>query len=251
MQWPNVSGTTSAADASIRTLSGGRLRGEMKLYKLTDQDGQTQGNTQWGEGVTHSLTTCPNPKLCSGDVLHAYTNINLALLLNPVHANISSPLLWECEGDITVQDWGKVGCFELTTTHRLPLPGWYMSVRNRVVVRFSILCARAVLHYYEEWAPTDKRVREAIEAAEEYLNNPSARAAYAAAADAARAAARAAAAAAAAAAADAAADAARARAAYAYAAADARAAYADAARARVLHFSSLADEAVRMETEGR
>ena len=28
----------------------------IKLYKLTDGDGQTRGGTQWGPGVSHSGT---------------------------------------------------------------------------------------------------------------------------------------------------------------------------------------------------
>ena len=72
----------------------------MKLYKLTDKNGKTKNNTQWGPGVTHSVPSCNNPKLCSNQVLHAYTNIDLALVLNPIHANIHSAdlRLWEAEG---------------------------------------------------------------------------------------------------------------------------------------------------------
>ena len=50
----------------------------MKLYKLTNKNGCTQGNTQWGIGVTHELKATEKPRLCTKDVLHAYKNINLA-----------------------------------------------------------------------------------------------------------------------------------------------------------------------------
>jgi hypothetical protein len=147
----------------------------MKLYKLTNKNGCTQGNTQWGIGVTHELKATEKPRLCTKDVLHAYKNINLALLLNPNHANISNPKIWEAEGEIVVEDYGKVGCFKLTTTKELSCPDWYIDdkKRRRVRVQFAVLCAEGVLHIYENQYPDDNRPRKAIEAAQNYLKKPS------------------------------------------------------------------------------
>jgi hypothetical protein len=74
------------------------------LYKLTDKNGKTQNNTQWGPGVTHRKRVCTNPELCSSNVLHAYRNVNLAFLLNSIHADINDPLVWECRGKIAVEE---------------------------------------------------------------------------------------------------------------------------------------------------
>ena len=209
----------------------------MKLYKITEQDHTTyEHSTKWGVGVAHKKRACKNPSLCSSDVLHAYKSKELALLLNPAHANVRNPVLWDAAGRVVVSDYGKVGVFELTTTKEIRLPEWYTDKAQlkRVQVMFAILCAEAVLVHFEKFAPKDDRPRKAIEAAREYLRSPNTRAdaAYAVArADAAYAAA---AAARAAAAADAAADAAYAAAAAAdaaYAAAAAAAAAADAAYA--------------------
>ena len=147
----------------------------MELYKLTNKNGCTQGNTQWGIGVTHELKATEKPRLCTKDVLHAYKNINLALLLNPNHANISNPKIWEAEGKIVVEDYGKVGCFKLTTTKELSCPDWYIDdkKRRRVQVQFAVLCAESVLHIYENQYPDDNRPRKAIEAAQNYLKKPS------------------------------------------------------------------------------
>jgi hypothetical protein len=220
------------------------------LYKLTDQKGMTYSGFRWQVGVTEYLEPVKNPELCSGDVFHAYTNSNLGLLLNPSHANIKNPRLFEADGEIVVEDWSKVGCFDLTLTKELPLPEWYQNsnIRKTVVVQFAILCAEAVLHIYEAEYPYDKRPRAAVEAAQNYLNNPSEDAAHAA-----NAAAYAAYAADAAAyAADAAAYAADAAAYAAYAAdAAAYAAYAAAnaaARAADIDFGYLADKAVELVT---
>jgi hypothetical protein len=231
----------SAHAYNITSTINERKEERMKLFKLTDQEGYTRrGNSnqvKWADGHTVTCKSKENPQLCTNDVVHGYKNANLALLLNPQHADIRNPLLWEAEGEIVAEDWGKIGCFSLTTISKLPIPEWYADEKKRkmVCVAFAILCAEAVLQYFEKDYPADDRPRKAIEAAKEYLKNPTVRAA-ADAADAARAADAAARAADAADAADAAA-----RAAYA-----ARAADAAADAAEKLDFCKLADEAVEM-----
>ena len=53
------------------------------------------------------LPTCENPALCSGTVLHAYKDKNLAFLLNPIHADIKNPLIFSAEGDVVVDNWDR------------------------------------------------------------------------------------------------------------------------------------------------
>lgn len=112
------------------------------LYKLTDQDGYTRlGETNaclWGPGVLHSGTG--KGRLCGDGYIHAYTSPLLAVLMNPVHACISDPRMWEAEGDIMINDGMKVGCVTLTTTKEIDVPA--VSTDQRV--RFGILCAKAV-----------------------------------------------------------------------------------------------------------
>ena len=36
----------------------------MKAYKLTNKNGQTRNNTQWGPNVSHSATGNPEQELC-------------------------------------------------------------------------------------------------------------------------------------------------------------------------------------------
>lgn len=113
------------------------------LYKLTNQQGKTRGGMSWFEGCINSVEPCNAPRLCSGDVLHAYRNLNLGLLLNPQHADISNPRVWKCDGNVVVEDWGKTGCFDLEVIEELIQPEWYQDTetRNRVVIQFAILCA--------------------------------------------------------------------------------------------------------------
>ena len=142
----------------------------MKLYKLTEQDGTTRGNTQWEVGISYTLEKCKQPEMCSGDVLHAYRNINLAFLLNPIHADIYNPRLFEVEGIICVEDYGKVGCFSLDVTKELEIPAWInSSYEKKVQVMFAIRCAESVLHVWNGYNKSDTRVIETIEAAREYL----------------------------------------------------------------------------------
>ena len=121
----------------------------MKLYKLTDNNGQTKYNTQWGEGVTH-IAQGAGMELCSDGVLHAYADPLLAVLLNHIHANLDSPQLWEAEGDVIVSDGLKVGCKALTTVKQIPIPE--LSVEQKI--RFAILCAKVICSdsAWNEWA---------------------------------------------------------------------------------------------------
>ena len=130
------------------------------LYKLTRQDNTTSGGAlsqffaasffnssrssamtlEWGAGVSHTATGT-GTRLCSPDVIHAYTHPLLAVLLNPIHADYQNPKLWRCEGDVVADDHGlKVGVKTLTTIEEMPLP--VVTLEQRV--KFAILCAKHV-----------------------------------------------------------------------------------------------------------
>jgi len=125
----------------------------MLLYKLTNSEGYTRGATYWEVGVTHTLMPCQNPKLCSGDVFHAYTSPLLAALLNHVHADYCNPQCFTCEGTVAVSDGTKVGCFSLEVLGTFSLP----QVTRVQAVAFHILCGLQVckiprfVHWAERW----------------------------------------------------------------------------------------------------
>jgi hypothetical protein len=123
------------------------------LYKLTDQQGYTRrGQTNeclWGEGITHSATG--HGGLCTAGVIHAYEHPLLAVFMNPIHANLRNPLLWECEGEIFVREGQlKCGCKKLTTCSKISLPSITLEQR----VRIAIYCALAVYKekHFVTWA---------------------------------------------------------------------------------------------------
>ena len=155
----------------------------MKLIKLTDRENKTKNDTKWGVNVTHEFPETKNPELCSNTVIHAYKSMNQALLMRHVHGINSDFNIWEADGEVVVEDATKVGVFSLTTIQMLQPPEWYKNntTRNRVQIKFAILCAKAVLHIFEDKLPSDTRPREAIEAAESWLKGAAAyAAAYAA-----------------------------------------------------------------------
>jgi hypothetical protein len=111
----------------------------MMLYKLTDGDGKTRNDTQWGPGVSHSGTG--EGGLCGPGWIHAYENPLIAVLLNPIHADFQNTRMWEAEGDVGLRDGQlKCGCATLTTIREIPLP----EITTEMRVRFAILCAKDV-----------------------------------------------------------------------------------------------------------
>ena len=118
----------------------------MKCYKLTDKNNQTRNGTQWGHNVSHSAEG-KGENLCSDGWIHFYTNPLIALLLNPIHANFSSPKLWEAESSgEELHESLKSGCKTLTTIKEIPLP----EISDVQKIAFGILCGKEV-YKDEKW----------------------------------------------------------------------------------------------------
>ena len=67
----------------------------MPYYKLTDQNLQTYNGFQWTPGKWEQ--TDGKGELCTKHWLHCYNDPVLAVLLNPIHANVQNPRLFEIE----------------------------------------------------------------------------------------------------------------------------------------------------------
>ena len=140
----------------------------MKVYKLTDRDGYTRrgmdGETKWGEGVTHEAVG-EGTELCTSGVIHYYDDPALALFTNPAHANLMDPLVWEAEiTESAATDGLKGGAKRLTTLHILNVP----KPTTEQCVGFGILCSLELLQSgsYKKWANhwldgTDRSVESA------------------------------------------------------------------------------------------
>lgn len=134
----------------------------MIKYKLTDQENKTFNNTKWGNGVTHESDG--SGELCSPGWLHYYHSPLLAVLLNPIHADIPNPKLWECKAEGRHKDdYGlKGGCTKLTTLHEIAIP----KISTEQSVKFAILCTKEVYKgeawnaWADEWLSGKDRSKE-------------------------------------------------------------------------------------------
>ena len=141
-------------------------------YKLTDQDGYTRrgktGETLWKEGKRVEAIGTGN-KLCSNDVIHYYDSVELAVMLNPIHACIDNPILWGIEiEDCIAHDGLKGGCKAATAIRRV---GKFPEVPTSARVRFGILCALEVyreevfVKWAKDWLSNKDRTAAAAHAA--------------------------------------------------------------------------------------
>ena len=153
----------------------------MKCYKLTDQNGKTRNNTQWGEIVSHTASGESGHELCSDGWIHFYTSPFLAALMNPSHANFKSPRLWEAESSgEELHELLKSGSKTLTTLKEIPLPE--ISLIQKVA--FSILCGKEVYKdkdwtaWADKWLSGEDRTTESAEVASHVAANAYANATY-------------------------------------------------------------------------
>jgi hypothetical protein len=139
----------------------------MKKYKLTDQNLQTYNGCQWKIRV--EKTTSGEGYLCSEGWLHYYHHPLLAALLNPIHANISKPKLFEAKAlGIHINDNGlKGGCTRLTLIKEIEFPN--ISLNQRIA--FGILCSlevykeKSYIFWANNWLNNINRTRTAADAA--------------------------------------------------------------------------------------
>ena len=141
----------------------------MIVYKLTNQNLQTHGGYQWEPGVARETDGRGN--LCGPGWLHYYHDPLLSVLLNPIHADIEGPILWEAEAEgLHRDDRGlKGGCTRLTLLRRIELP----QITTEQRVRFGILCAKVICDnpawsaWADRWLDGSDRSQESAWAAAE------------------------------------------------------------------------------------
>ena len=138
----------------------------MIVYKLTDQKMQTYNGFQWKLG--QKRTASGEGSLCGPGWLHAYESPLVAVLMNPVHANIAEPRLFEAEGKIGKRDGQiKCGCTSLRLVREMPLP----EISGAARVRAAIYCAWSVCDkpawrmWALRWLANEDRSASAAEAA--------------------------------------------------------------------------------------
>ena len=123
----------------------------MKIaYKLTDQNFRTRDGYQWE--LNRWQETSGEGGLCSDGWLHFYTHPLLAVLLNPVHADIKNPRLFKVEvsGKFKDDNGLKVGYTKAKLIKELKLPE--ISLTQKIA--FGILCTLEIYkeETYVKWA---------------------------------------------------------------------------------------------------
>lgn len=143
-----------------------------KLYKVTDRHGKT-GSTynrelQWGAGITHTAKGI-GTELCTDDVIHAYEDPLIAVLLTPVHHDCVDHRLWEAEGEVVAREGQlKCGVKTLTTMREISIP--VISPEKRM--QYAFLCALSVyqeenfVQWAHKWLSGEDRSEESIAKAE-------------------------------------------------------------------------------------
>lgn len=121
-----------------------------KIYKLTDEKLQTKNSFQWKPG---EWKTAPGyGPLCTKGWLHAYESPLVAAFMNPVHADIKNPVLWEAEGTgASLSDNGlKIGFNRMRIIKRIDLPE--ITVEQRVAVAIRCACTVYRSPRFLKWA---------------------------------------------------------------------------------------------------
>ena len=149
----------------------------MKLFKITDKNGRTRGDTQWGENVTHKATA-RGRELCTNQVIHAYRDPYLAIFHNPIGGNYKYMQIWEAKGKVVADDGMKVGCKSLTTLKQIPVPKLTTEQRIEIAIRCAVEVYKdkKFIGWANKWLDSTDRTQTAAAAAAD-----AARAAHAAA----------------------------------------------------------------------
>ena len=147
----------------------------MKRYKLLNPDRTTHNDTHWPIGQWVETKGDPNQGLCSDGWLHCYDSPELALFLNPIHANISDPIVCEVETrGKSLNDKGlKRGYRKMRIVRDL-------GIKQPTIgqcVRFAILCAKQVYKdtdwnlWADKWLSGEDRTNAAAHVAADAVYN--------------------------------------------------------------------------------
>jgi len=135
-------------------------------YKLTTQELTTHNGFQWTPGEWSPLL--PGTELCTNGVYHAYPSPELAVILNPIHANLPNPRLWKCSlgGGIDNDNGLKLGAKQMRLDEEMTLPTYTTTQR----VAFGILCVLEISKdevfrgWAEKWLSGEDRSAEVAQA---------------------------------------------------------------------------------------
>lgn len=157
--------------------------------KLLNQDLTSFGKCQWTVGEWK--TTNGEGDLCGPGWLHSYDSVELAVLLNPIHANIRDPIAYlvDVAGQEKHDRGMKSGYTQMRLIKPIPMPIYTTTSRIRFAIACSLFvytdCGKPGLapsyrQWAHDWIDGSNRSAEARAAAEAAAWAAEARAAWAA-----------------------------------------------------------------------
>lgn len=122
----------------------------MKMYKLVSQNYKSYGGMTWEIGKTNKAKGKGN-KMCTDAVLHCYSHPLLAVMFNPIHANIENPRLLEIHcSPVVATDGLKYATKTQRPVKELPLP--VLSKNQRVAFAIKVALKVCKLSAFVIWA---------------------------------------------------------------------------------------------------
>jgi hypothetical protein len=122
----------------------------MKYCKLLTQNLTSRQDTKWEIGVPITVTEAGN-EMCSNQVLHCYNHPMLAVIFNPIHADIRNPKLFEIEVDKIVNTDGlKFASKSQTLIKEISLPEIAIEQKVEFAIRIAKLVCKDEL--WNAWA---------------------------------------------------------------------------------------------------
>ena len=122
----------------------------MIVYKLTNAENKTRGGCCWTPGEWK--TASGEGGLCGPGWLHCYESPEIAVFMNPKHADINNPALWLAEGKGKCKRDGQLkrGYAQMRIVERMELP--VITTEQRVEI--GIRCAMTVCKdaAWRKWA---------------------------------------------------------------------------------------------------
>jgi hypothetical protein len=110
-----------------------------KYYKLLSQEMTSLNNTKWEIGKTITISK-QGDVMCTDQVLHCYNHPMLAVIFNPIHANISNAKLFEISVDSIVNNDGlKFASKSQTLLREISLPEISLEQKIEFAIKVSKL----------------------------------------------------------------------------------------------------------------
>jgi hypothetical protein len=139
----------------------------MKFYKLLKQDLTSYNKTKWELNKTITVTKEGN-QMCTDQVLHCYNHPLLAILFNPLHADISNPRLFEIEIDKIVNTDGlKYASKSQTLIKELTIPEISLEQKVEFAIRVvKLVCKDTNWNTWaDNWLDKSDRTKKSAYAA--------------------------------------------------------------------------------------